>query len=115
MVQPIDWINLQMCQTSNIFGVTGFVGAMVSNIAFVFRNIFSKKGMSSGKNVGGMNYYACLSMMSLGLLTPFAIAVEGPKAWAAGWDVAKATVGPQIFWYSLLTPYSCTRILILIL
>jgi solute carrier family 35 protein E1 len=81
------------------FNMTGFVGAMVSNIAFVFRNIFSKKGMTTGKSVGGMNYYACLSMMSLVLLTPFAIAVEGPKAWMAGWDVANATVGPQIFWW----------------
>ena len=84
---------------SDTFGVTGFVGAMVSNIAFVFRNIFSKKGMTTGKSVGGMNYYACLSMMSLVFLTPFAFAVEGPKAWAAGWEVANSTVGPRIFWY----------------
>lgn len=71
---------------------------MISNIAFVFRNIFSKKGMTTGKSVGGMNYYACLSMMSLVLLTPFAIAVEGPQNWVTGWEVAKQTVGPQIFW-----------------
>jgi len=81
------------------FNMTGFVGAMVSNIAFVFRNIFSKKGMTTGKSVGGMNYYACLSMMSLVFLTPFAFAVEGPKAWAAGWEVANSTVGPRIFWW----------------
>ncbi|XP_024374417.1 glucose-6-phosphate/phosphate translocator 2, chloroplastic isoform X2 [Physcomitrium patens] len=81
------------------FNMTGFVGAMVSNIAFVFRNIFSKKGMTSGKSVGGMNYYACLSMMSLVFLTPFAIAVEGPKSWTAGWDAANLTVGPKIFWW----------------
>lgn len=81
--------------------MTGFVGAMISNVAFVFRNIFSKKGMTTGKSVGGMNYYACLSMLSLVLLTPFALAVEGPKAWMAGWDVANATVGPQVFWYLL--------------
>lgn len=77
----------------------GFVGAMVSNIAFVFRNIFSKKGMTTGKSVGGMNYYACLSMLSLLFLTPFAFAVEGPSQWVAGWEVAKQNVGPQIFWY----------------
>ncbi|KAM1685707.1 hypothetical protein COP1_037018 [Malus domestica] len=58
--------------------MTGFMGAMVSNLAFVFRNIFSKKGMK-GKSVSGMNYYACLSMLSLLILIPFAIAVEGPK------------------------------------
>jgi solute carrier family 35 protein E1 len=81
------------------FNTTGFVGAMISNIAFVFRNIFSKKGMTTGKQVGGMNYYACLSILSLVFLTPFAFAVEGPKAWVAGWDVANATIGPQVFWW----------------
>ncbi|KAG0619288.1 hypothetical protein M758_4G128900 [Ceratodon purpureus] len=81
------------------FNMTGFVGAMISNVAFVFRNIFSKKGMSSGKNVGGMNYYACLSMMSLVFLTPFAIAVEGPKAWVTGWEAANAAIGPKILWW----------------
>ena len=93
-----------------LFYVIGFVGAMISNIAFVFRNIFSKKGMTTGKQVGGMNYYACLSMLSLVFLTPFAFAVEGPKAWVAGWDVANATIGPQVFWYSIL-PFN-TRFII---
>ncbi|XP_028077725.1 glucose-6-phosphate/phosphate translocator 1, chloroplastic-like [Camellia sinensis] len=60
------------------FNMTGFMGAMISNLAFVFRNIFSKRGMK-GKAVSGMNYYACLSIMSLLILTPFAIAVEGLK------------------------------------
>ncbi|KAJ8566124.1 hypothetical protein K7X08_030601 [Anisodus acutangulus] len=60
------------------FNLTGFMGAMISNMPFVFRNICSKKGMKR-KSVGGMNYYACLSMMSLLILTPFAIAVEGPQ------------------------------------
>ncbi|KAA3472526.1 glucose-6-phosphate/phosphate translocator 1, chloroplastic-like isoform X1 [Gossypium australe] len=69
------------------FNMTGFMGAMISNLAFVFRNIFSKKGMK-GKSVSGMNYYACLSMLSLLILTPFAIAVEGPHMWAAGWKKA---------------------------
>lgn len=81
---------------------TGFAGAMISNIAFVFRNIFSKKGMSNSKgqkHVGGMNYYACLSMMSLVFLTPFAIVVEGPKAWAIGWKTATLTHGNEVLWY----------------
>ena len=78
---------------------TGFVGAMISNVAFVFRNIFSKKGMTTGKNVGGMNYYACLSMMSLVFLTPFAFAVEGPKMWTTGWNTAIQLHGNKVFWY----------------
>ncbi|CAI0468203.1 unnamed protein product [Linum tenue] len=76
------------------FNVIGFMGAMVSNLAFVFRNIFSKKGMK-GKSISGMNYYACLSIMSLLILTPFAIAVEGPQMWAAGWQNAVAQIGPN--------------------
>jgi solute carrier family 35, member E1 len=75
----------------------GFMGAMISNLAFVFRNIFSKKGMK-GKSVSGMNYYACLSIMSLLILTPFAIAVEGPKLWAAGWQKAVSQIGPNFVW-----------------
>lgn len=77
------------------FSTIGFLGAMISNVAFVFRNIASKEGMRKGKQVGGMNYYACLSMMSCVLLVPFALAVEGPKLWVAGWDAAIQAVGNQ--------------------
>ncbi|XP_072952279.1 glucose-6-phosphate/phosphate translocator 2, chloroplastic-like [Typha angustifolia] len=80
------------------FNMTGFMGAMISNLAFVFRNIFSKKGMK-GKSVSGMNYYACLSMLSLLILTPFAIAVEGPQMWAAGWEKAVSQIGPNFIWW----------------
>ncbi|KAK1353561.1 Glucose-6-phosphate/phosphate translocator 2 [Heracleum sosnowskyi] len=81
------------------FNIVGFMGAMISNLAFVFRNIFSKRGMSKGKSVGGMNYYACLSIMSLLILTPFAIAVEGPQVWAVGWKNAVAQIGPHFVWW----------------
>ncbi|XVE80339.1 hypothetical protein DITRI_Ditri14bG0132000 [Diplodiscus trichospermus] len=80
------------------FNMTGFMGAMISNLAFVFRNIFSKKGMK-GKSVSGMNYYACLSVLSLVILTPFAIAVEGPQMWAAGWQNTLSQIGPQFIWW----------------
>ncbi|GKC14280.1 glucose-6-phosphate/phosphate translocator 1, chloroplastic-like protein [Tanacetum coccineum] len=80
------------------FNMTGFMGAMISNLAFVFRNIFSKKGMK-GKSVSGMNYYACLSILSLLILTPFAIAVEGPQVWAVGWQKAITEIGPHFIWW----------------
>lgn len=80
------------------FDMVGFMGAMISNLAFVFRNIFSKKGMK-GKSVSGMNYYACLSMLSLVILTPFAIAVEGPQMWATGWEKAVSQIGPSFIWW----------------
>jgi len=73
------------------------MGAMISNLAFVFRNIFSKKGMK-GKSVSGMNYYACLSILSLAILTPFAIAVEGPQMWIAGWKTSISQIGNQLIW-----------------
>jgi len=79
------------------FNMIGFMGAMISNLAFVFRNIFSKRGMK-GKSVSGMNYYACLSIMSLVILMPFAVAMEGPQMWAAGWQKALADVGPNVLW-----------------
>ncbi|KAG6755425.1 hypothetical protein POTOM_041248 [Populus tomentosa] len=78
--------------------ISGFMGAMISNLAFVFRNIFSKRGMK-GKSVSGMNYYACLSILSLFILTPFAIAVEGPQVWAAGWQTALSQIGPNFIWW----------------
>uniref|UniRef100_A0A0R0F6T6 Sugar phosphate transporter domain-containing protein n=1 Tax=Glycine max TaxID=3847 RepID=A0A0R0F6T6_SOYBN len=80
------------------FNMIGFMGAMISNLAFVLRNIFSKKGMK-GMSVSGMNYYACLSILSLLILTPFAIAVEGPKMWAAGWQTALSEIGPNFVWW----------------
>ncbi|KAL3372667.1 hypothetical protein AABB24_004954 [Solanum stoloniferum] len=80
------------------FNMTGFMGAMISNLAFVFRNIFSKKGMK-GNSVNGMNYYACLSIMSLLILTPFAIAMEGPQMWALGWRNAFSQIGPNFVWW----------------
>ncbi|KAM0997573.1 hypothetical protein ACFX2I_007426 [Malus domestica] len=80
------------------FNMIGFMGAMISNLAFVFRNIFSKKGMK-GKSVSGMNYYALLSIMSLLILIPFAIAVEGPQMWKAGFDTAFAQIGPNLIWW----------------
>ncbi|KAI3496981.1 hypothetical protein L1887_39361 [Cichorium endivia] len=80
------------------FNMTGFMGAMISNLAFVFRNIFSKRGMK-GKSVSGMNYYACLSLLSLLILTPFAIAVEGPQLWAVGWQKAITEIGPHFVWW----------------
>jgi solute carrier family 35, member E1 len=91
---------LQLFPRYNVYHLPsppGFMGAMISNLAFVFRNIFSKRGMK-GKFVSGMNYYACLSIMSLVILTPFAIAMEGPQMWAAGWQKAVAEVGPNVVW-----------------
>ncbi|KAG6756585.1 hypothetical protein POTOM_040017 [Populus tomentosa] len=89
---------LQNYELNCWLSISGFMGAMISNLAFVFRNIFSKRGMK-GKSVSGMNYYACLSILSLFILTPFAIAVEGPQMWAAGWQTALSQIGPNFIWW----------------
>ncbi|VVA93779.1 unnamed protein product [Arabis nemorensis] len=72
--------------------IGGCALAAVTELNF---NIIGMKGNS----VSGMNYYACLSMMSLLFLTPFAIAVEGPKMWAAGWENAVSQIGPNFVWW----------------
>lgn len=54
-----------------------------------------EEGMK-GKSVSGMNYYACLSIMSLVILTPFAIAMEGPQMWAAGWQRLFLKLAPML-------------------
>ncbi|URD95134.1 glucose-6-phosphate phosphate translocator [Musa troglodytarum] len=80
------------------FDDPSFMGAMISNLAFVFRNSFSKRGMKV-TSVSGMNYYACLSVLSLLILLPFAIGVEGPQVWAAGWREAISQIGPHFVWW----------------
>ncbi|KAI5075430.1 hypothetical protein GOP47_0009506 [Adiantum capillus-veneris] len=82
------------------FDMTGFMGAMISNLAFVIRNICSKQAMK-GKKVKGINYYGCLTILSLAFLAPFAFAMEGPKLWKEGWSRAIQTVGPNFKWWVL--------------
>ncbi|RZC29503.1 Glucose-6-phosphate/phosphate translocator 2, chloroplastic, partial [Glycine soja] len=78
--------------------VSGFTGAMISNLEFVYCNIFSKKGMK-GMSISGMNNYSCFSIMLLSILTPFAIVVEDPKVWAAGWQTNVSQIGPNFVWW----------------
>ncbi|KAG9159992.1 hypothetical protein Leryth_005740 [Lithospermum erythrorhizon] len=96
LVPMVEVLGLQFTELN--FDMIGFMGAMVSNLAFVFRNIFSKKGMT-GKSVSGMNYYACLSILSLLILIPFALAVEGPQMWSLGFEKSVSQTGPNIVWW----------------
>jgi solute carrier family 35, member E1 len=72
------------------------MGAMISTVACVFCNIFSKKGLK-GNSVSRLKCYAYLPMSSLLFRTPFALAVEGPQMWAAGSPTALSKIGPLIF------------------
>ena len=70
-------------------GLGGVTGAMTSNVAFVLRNIFSKREMENLKDVDGINFYGVISIISMLYLAPVAFFVEGSQ-WSAGWAAALA-------------------------
>ena len=61
------------------FAVAGFLAAMASNVAFVFRNILSKQAQSD-IGLQGINLYAWMSILGTALLLPVSLAVEGGSA-----------------------------------
>ena len=82
------------------FNITGFQGAMISNVAMVLRNITSKKSLNDFKNIDGINLYGILGIIGLFYLAPAAIVVEGSQ-WSAGYAAAVAKVGEQKLWQML--------------
>jgi len=82
------------------FNITGFQGAMVSNVAMVLRNITSKKSLNDFKHIDGINLYGILGIIGLLYLAPAAYIVEGAQ-WSAGYAAAVAKVGEQKLWQML--------------
>ena len=82
------------------FNITGFQGAMVSNLAMVLRNITSKKPLNDFKHIDGINLYGILGIIGLFYLAPAAYIVEGAQ-WSAGYAAAVAKVGEQKLWQML--------------
>lgn len=80
------------------FNFEGLWGALISNVGFVFRNIYSKKSLQSFKEVNGLNLYGCISIISLLYLFPVAIFVEGSQ-WIQGYHNALASVGKSSTFY----------------
>ena len=81
------------------FNISGFNGAMLSNFAFVLRNILSKKYMVKYKEtIDGINLYGLISVLSLGYMIPLALVMEGPAMWDAGFAVASAKMGAAQLW-----------------
>lgn len=74
------------------FNLEGLWGALISNVGFVLRNIYSKKSLQSFKEVNGLNLYGCISIVSFLYLFPVAIFVEGAK-WGSGYQQAIQAVG----------------------
>ncbi|XP_031491489.1 triose phosphate/phosphate translocator, chloroplastic-like isoform X2 [Nymphaea colorata] len=85
------------------FNWTGFVSAMISNIAFTYRSIYSKKAMTG---MDSTNVYAYISIISLLFCLPPAIFIEGPKLMQHGFADAIAKVGlfkflSDLFWIGM--------------
>jgi solute carrier family 35 protein E1 len=60
------------------YHLAGFLAAMGSNITFQSRNVLSKKLMGGGKKaLGNINLFSIITLMSLVLTLPAAIAMVG--------------------------------------
>jgi solute carrier family 35 protein E1 len=82
-----------------------FGGAMLSNLAFATRNIFSRLSMDKpkGENMTPENLFGVLTVMSFIFSIPFALIMEGPRAmstWAAATAVTPAS---KIIKYTIST------------
>ncbi|KAF1889203.1 hypothetical protein Lal_00024525 [Lupinus albus] len=85
------------------FNWTGFISAMISNIAFTYRSIYSKKAMTG---MDSTNAYAYTSVIALFFCIPPAILIEGPKLMEFGFANAIAKVGlvkflSDLFWIGM--------------
>ncbi|PWA83400.1 triose phosphate/phosphate translocator, chloroplastic [Artemisia annua] len=85
------------------FNWLGFTSAMISNISFTYRSIYSKKAMTG---MDSTNVYAYISIIALLFCLPPAILIEGPKLMQYGFRDAIAKVGmvkfvSDLFWIGM--------------
>ncbi|XP_031474001.1 triose phosphate/phosphate translocator TPT, chloroplastic [Nymphaea colorata] len=85
------------------FNWTGFISAMISNISFTYRSIYSKKAMT---DMDSTNIYAYISIIALLVCIPPAVIVEGPQLLQHGFKDAIAKVGltkflSDLFWVGM--------------
>ncbi|XP_010529169.1 PREDICTED: triose phosphate/phosphate translocator TPT, chloroplastic-like [Tarenaya hassleriana] len=85
------------------FNWTGFISAMISNISFTYRSIYSKKAMT---DMDSTNVYAYISIIALFVCIPPAVIVEGPQLLKHGFSEAIAKVGmtkfiSDLFWVGM--------------
>ncbi|XP_058095782.1 triose phosphate/phosphate translocator, chloroplastic [Magnolia sinica] len=85
------------------FNWTGFISAMISNISFTYRSIYSKKAMT---DMDSTNIYAYISIIALIVCIPPAIILEGPQLMQHGFNDAIAKVGftkflSDLFWVGM--------------
>eukprot|EP01026_Neomeris_dumetosa_P025717 TRINITY_DN21124_c0_g1_i1.p1 TRINITY_DN21124_c0_g1~~TRINITY_DN21124_c0_g1_i1.p1 ORF type:complete len:442 (-),score=56.18 TRINITY_DN21124_c0_g1_i1:440-1669(-) len=82
------------------FNWLGFVSAMMSNLTFGFRAVWSKKAMADIKNLDGTAIYAYTTLISCFICAPGIFFFEGATL-KAGIDAAIAKVGAATFYRSL--------------
>ncbi|KAM3287321.1 triose phosphate/phosphate translocator, chloroplastic [Capsicum chacoense] len=85
------------------FNWLGFTSAMISNISFTYRSIYSKKAMT---DMDSTNVYAYISIIALIFCLPPAILLEGPQLLQHGFNDAIAKVGltkfvTDLFWVGM--------------
>ncbi|KAJ7969264.1 Glucose-6-phosphate/phosphate translocator 1, chloroplastic [Quillaja saponaria] len=80
------------------FNLQGLWGALISNVGFVFRNIYSKRSLQNFKEVDGLNLYGWITIISLFYLFPVAVVVEGSQ-WIQGYHRALETIGKSSTFY----------------
>ncbi|KAL8136792.1 hypothetical protein V2J09_002793 [Rumex salicifolius] len=85
------------------FNWTGFISAMISNISFTYRSIYSKKAMT---DMDSTNVYAYISIIALIICIPPALIIEGPQLMKHGFNDAIAKVGltkfvSDLFWVGM--------------
>ncbi|KAL7142646.1 hypothetical protein ABFS83_08G137900 [Erythranthe nasuta] len=85
------------------FNWLGFVSAMISNISFTYRSIYSKKAMT---DMDSTNLYAYISIIALIVCIPPALIIEGPQLLKYGFSDAIAKVGltkfiTDLFWVGM--------------
>jgi solute carrier family 35, member E1 len=82
------------------FSWPGFLFAMLSNVAFACRNVFSKKNMGEFKDdptLTPANIYGIMSMMALLVEIPFALALEGIPVLPSA-RIGKLLLGSGVFY-----------------
>lgn len=85
------------------FNWLGFISAMISNISFTYRSIYSKKAMT---DMDSTNLYAYISIIALIVCIPPALIIEGPVLLKHGFSDAIAQVGltkfvTDLFWVGM--------------
>ncbi|KAE8699077.1 Xylulose 5-phosphate/phosphate translocator [Hibiscus syriacus] len=80
------------------FNLLGLWGALIINVGFMLRNIYSKKSLQNFKEVNGLNLYGWISIISLFYMFPVAVFVEGYQ-WVRGYQNTIQTVGAASTFY----------------